>query len=62
MVSTTGGYESVPAGYVEVCVPAICGTENDGGVAVIGVDPGYVSLDGVSFRARWSESHGAAAH
>jgi hypothetical protein len=52
VVSTTGGYESVPGGYVEVCDVAICGAENEGRVAVFGVDQRYVSLDGVTFRAK----------
>jgi hypothetical protein len=45
---------NVPKGgaYVEVCAPPTCATGNDGEVSVYGADNFYVSLDGISFRAR----------
>lgn len=52
VVSTAGDFETVPGGYVEVCDAILCGAADEGRVAVFGVDPGYVSLDGVTFRAK----------
>ncbi|MFL5937449.1 MAG: hypothetical protein ACJ744_00245 [Gaiellaceae bacterium] len=51
VVSTTGGQISVPGGFVEVCVEAICGVADAGKVSVYSVDNRYVSFDGVTFRA-----------